>query len=97
MNRSSIILLSIYLFLPINRSLSQSLDGAQIRRVNQALLEVINDYESYSRFTSDNKRINESYISSFSGLFDDNASLYNDIVPSNKVSEPVSIAIYKHI
>jgi len=94
MTRSSIILLSIYLFLPINRSLSQPLDGAQIRRVNQALLEVINDYESYSRFTSDNKRINESYISSFSGLFDDNASLYNDIVPSNKVSEPVSISQY---
>ncbi|MBP7508694.1 MAG: hypothetical protein KA807_12810 [Prolixibacteraceae bacterium] len=84
----------ILLLIPFKRTESQTLTAAQLRTVNGALLELINDYESYSRFSSDNQRINENYISLFTDLFDNEALLYNDIVPSNKVSDPVTLSQY---
>jgi hypothetical protein len=94
MTKPSTIIVSLILLLPVCRSFSQSLNGAQLKEVNQALLEKIDDYERYSRFTTDNMKINESYISLFADLFDDNAQLYNDIVPSNKVSDPLGVTQY---
>ncbi|MBN1182524.1 MAG: hypothetical protein JXB49_09580 [Bacteroidales bacterium] len=94
MLKISVVLLSIFLTIPFNRSQSQPLTGSQLRKINEALLELINDYESYSRFTTDNKRINDNYISLFTDLFDNNASLYIDILPSNKVSDQVSLSQY---
>jgi len=94
MFKTSIVIFSILLILPFSRSVSQSLNSSQLRLVNEALLKLITDYESYSRFTADNKRINENYISLFTDLFDNNASLYNDILPSNKVSDPVYLSQY---
>lgn len=98
MGKSTQIIFFLILFLiPFQRTESQPLTAPQLRTVNDALLEVINDYESYSRFTSDNQRINENYISLFADLFDNKAVLYNDIVPSNKVSDQVNFSQYTSI
>ena len=97
MTKVSITTFLILLLFPFNRSLSQSLTSIQIREINEQLLELINDYESYSRFTADNKRINENYISLFTDLFESKALLYNDILPSNKVSDPVNVSQYIRI
>jgi hypothetical protein len=94
MNRISSALVLILLILLCNNSYSQFLTGPQRRTVNEALLELINDYENYSRFTSSNTGINETYVNLFTNLFEKNALLYNDILPSNKVSDPTGIAEY---
>lgn len=88
------ILFSTVIFIPFNQAEGQSLTASQLRIVNDASLELVNNYERYSRFTTDNQSINENYISLFRDLFDNDASLYNDILPSNKVSDPVNLSQY---
>jgi len=97
MIKTQIITFLLLLLLAANRLQCQSLNSRQLRNINEELLELINDYESYSRFTVDNKRINENYISLFTDLFESTALLYNDILPSNKVSDPVNVSQYVSI
>jgi hypothetical protein len=78
----------------LTQTYCQSLTGPQRRIVNESLLELINYYENYSRFTTDNNSISENYIKSFNSLFTSDASLYLDITPSNKVSDPVNLSEY---
>lgn len=92
--RISLTTILTFFIVSFNQSYCQSLTSNQRRIVNEALLNVINDYENYSRFTTDNKSISENYISQFSDLFDKNASLYLDILPSNKVSDAVNLTQY---
>jgi len=97
MNKSLFSLVLILILMSLNNAYCQSLSTSQRRTINETLLKLMKDYEKSSRFNSNNTGIDETYISQFNGLFDKNASLYNDILPSNKVSDPVSIREYVEI
>ena len=91
------IMLAIVLILVLSSSTKmygQFLNGSQRRIINESLLELMNDYEKYSRFTSSNSTINDNYIESFKGLFKKNASLYIDILPSNRISDTADLTEY---
>lgn len=85
---------SVLLVFSTNLINCQDLSGPQKRMINEALLELISKYENYSRFTSDNRTFNAEYEDGFIGLFEKNAPVYLDILPSNKVSDVVSINDY---
>lgn len=97
MIKISRIITVVFLIISTTQSYSQSLSSTQHLIINKALLELLNDYESYSRFTSNNKGIDENYISQFNNLFNKNASLYIDILPSNKVSDTAGLSEYIEI
>jgi hypothetical protein len=87
------IVILVNLLLPI-RTYCQLSSNLQKRVLNESLLQLIDNYEIYARFTSDNKRIDENYIAKFKDLFQEGASIFIDILPSNKISDKANITEY---
>lgn len=73
---------------------AQTLSSKQRRLINEAVLDFLDQYGKYSTFSYDNAGITDSYVASFIALFDDEAFIYNDVIPSNKISDTMKPADY---
>lgn len=80
-----------FIFLGLN---AQTLNNQQRREINEAVLSFIDDYGKYSTFTLNYNGISDNYVNSFLSLFAEDAFIYNDITPSNKVSDEVKPTDY---
>ena len=76
---------------------AQTLSGKQRRLINEAVLGFLDQYGNYSTFSYDNAGISDSYTAGFISLFNDDSFIYNDIIPSNKISDSIRPTDYSEL